>query len=169
MIALVSALFMMEFIMNRKVFKWIASAFFILAWATLAEGELSALAWLLAIIVLTLNYINRPEPLPPEYIPKRHRSSTMSIIPACLLKYWWSDNTSVIKPSSVLRLGSGRFNHRGPFRYQLYRPAKRRAAARKRNHHSAMSLRLVMITCIMAASIGCTTAFDSGRLQANRY
>jgi hypothetical protein len=50
-IALVSVLVMMETIMNQQIFKWMASWALLMAWATIADGELSALAWLPMMVV----------------------------------------------------------------------------------------------------------------------
>jgi hypothetical protein len=44
--------------------------------STLADGEISALAWMPAIITIICNLGIEPEPLPPEdrkYVPRRHR------------------------------------------------------------------------------------------------
>jgi hypothetical protein len=56
-----------------------------LAWAFVAEGELAAMAWLPAIVVLTWTNCDGPVSLPPKidtYIPKRFRPHS---------SYWLTD------------------------------------------------------------------------------
>jgi hypothetical protein len=127
-------LYVMESLMNGKVFKWMALALFIMAWAIVAEGELLALAWLPAMLVLVFNHAASPEPMPPKYVPKKHRRATTM---DWVFSSWWARNDAkttpdVIRPLLATTLGSGRFNQRGPFHYQLYNPAKKRAAMRSR-------------------------------------
>jgi hypothetical protein len=114
LIAPVTMLCMMEVMMNGKVLEWMTSMMFFMAWAVVAEGELSALAWLPAMLILALNHAASPEPMSPEYVPKRHRrTSTMDRIIS-----WWTQSGIKITPVQTLirlfsttTLGTGRFNH----------------------------------------------------------
>jgi hypothetical protein len=137
-----------------------ASAILLLTWATVAEGELSALAWLPAIIVLAVNYYDAPPPKPPEYIPKKHRSREIGWIRKYMQSAWLHEGSGTVKAKSIRSLVAGRFNKEGLFLYRLYKPSQRRAATRERNRQSAMRLHAVDITCMMAAPMDKSTPFD---------
>jgi hypothetical protein len=65
---------MVELIMRGRMMEWFASAIHVLVWAFIAEGEMSAMAWIPPMVILMWNHSCRPGPLPPEnreYVPKR--------------------------------------------------------------------------------------------------
>jgi fatty acid desaturase len=75
MIALLSMPFIIEMIMRGALVNFVVLGVLLLLWTTVAEGEISAMAWLPAIIVLTWVYLI--DPLPPEqrkYKPRRYQN-----------------------------------------------------------------------------------------------
>jgi hypothetical protein len=163
-----SVLFMMEVIMNQRVFKWVASSTLLTAWAIIADGELSALTWLPIMVVLLLNHCARPNHLPPEeYVSKRNRTDTTGWIKRLFpMKQLWNPQITEGNDISVYNLCTGRACRKSSgFQYQSYHPQQRCAAIRARNRKSAISLHLVLLTCLSAATVGRAAAFDSDSKQ----
>jgi hypothetical protein len=98
--------------------------------------------------------------LPPErrrYTLKRFRVKTRNWL-IKKLTGTWEEKTNHI--AHVASLGTARTSRLGSFRYHSYCHAERKHANRIKNRKSAMSMRLIMLTCMTATTLGRATAFD---------
>jgi hypothetical protein len=128
-------------------------------WSILADGEMSALAWLPCIIAAILLGAIKPASLPPErreYITKRQRQSTEESG-----GWFWKNIPTWMSKSDSHQLNAVGARKVLSFPYDKYSRKKSRESGRRINRKMAISMRLVTVTCMMASSIGRSAAFHS--------
>jgi hypothetical protein len=148
LMALLAMPLLIKSIMRETMQRELLRGAILLLWAGLAEGELSALAWLPNLLVLAWVYRDGPTPLPPEgRMPKQGKTRPFNWfwknIP--ILKPSWLDN-----PTAVTRLGTGGISRSRAFAYQSHSPHTARHAGRHRGRRMAKSLHFILITCLSA-------------------
>jgi hypothetical protein len=121
-------------------------------WCILADGEMSALAWLPPIIAMILIAAIKPTPMPPEqarYIPKKQRHNTEK----SGAWFWkntptWMAGMSDSGVHTLTSIGARKVS----FSYDKYSWKERRRSGRQVNRKLAISMRLVTITCMAAST-----------------
>ena len=158
MVALMLLPLLIEIITRGILYRCAIQGGMYLLWCILADGEMSALAWFPYMIGTIVIEKIKPAPLPPEqasYTPKRERQDKEG------LGGWFWKNI----PTWVIENGSNQLaiagTRRVAFSYSNYSRKVRRKSGRQLNRKLAMSMRLVTITCMTAASIHHEAAFDS--------
>ncbi len=122
------------------------------------------MTWLPSLMMITWCWSNEPEPLPPgqnKYIPRRERVENREgpiwrYMPESWKQGW---NKLTTRPSGVLD------RRQCTFRYQGHMPRKTKEANRSKNRTLARCMRLVTVTCMVAAAAAESTTFDSDAKQ----
>jgi hypothetical protein len=151
----------MEIIVRGRMFWIITSMVMLMSCVTVAEGELSTLAWLPGILAMALTYGYGPEPLPPEpdpYISKQHQVNGVNWFMKNIISLVCKDAWKVMTSRSSM--GGVPGGHKCGYRYLSHQPCKARVWKRHKSRMLAMSLRLVTITCMAATAMGDSTLCD---------
>jgi hypothetical protein len=159
-VALLVMPLLLETWVRGKLFELMASTILLIIWATVADGEMCAMAWLPALVVILWIHLNGPVPLPPErdeYIAKRHRKDQGATLWQILPARW----RTRLRKLPETYLWCKREDSRSSFRYHAYSPSTTRQKGISWSRQSARSMRLITVTCMAAASNSRVTAFDS--------
>jgi hypothetical protein len=129
-----------------------------------AEGaEMMTITWIEPLLVLLLLFEMPPPKAPPEakeYVTAAARRKGQGK----LNRIYNRAMTMLAPPSVVTRLGSQGMSRNEP-RTTTRSPGAERKGGRHTNRSLARSMRLLMVTCMSAASFQVTTAFDSDSKQ----
>jgi hypothetical protein len=153
---------MIEIIMQGIALQIFVQAIILGSCALLCEGDLCALTWVPLMIEYAITMATREEVITNRpYVTRREKSAKSSWL-ARNVPLSWKERFKTVTEKGKSFLQDSKPNPRGlAFRYRRHEPAKERKKGRRKNRSFARSLRLIAITCMSAASIEHSHAFDS--------
>jgi hypothetical protein len=149
---------MIELMLGDTIFTMILTGAKLLLNLIIAEGEMMAITWVEPLLILLLLFALPPPKEPPDrrkYVTKATRQANQSQ----WHRLYQRALTMLAPPTSVTRLGCQELSKNEP-RTATRSPGKERKSATRINRSLARSMGLLMVTCMSAASLQGTTAFD---------
>ena len=131
------------------------------SWASLCEGELSALTWMPTLLGLLAHSVSCPREKHTSYVPKRRRPPRDGWFSKLLAPIWQQGVRHYWAKGPVTLTAPAKRHQSSHHRYVSYSPADRKRKVRHRNRTLARSLQLLMITCMSASAVDHAYAFDS--------
>jgi hypothetical protein len=167
MIPLILMPIVIEIVMAGRVGSIVVKMGMMMLHGTPADGEMSVLAWMPAIITILCNLGIKLELLPPEdreYIPRRHGNDMRNWFWRNIPTSWVRAKVALFMEAQPVSLAVGlqlEEQVKGKeISYESYLPANERRSGRSSNRRLARSLRLVTLTCLAGTTIDCMMVFD---------